>query len=255
MKNALLYVVLLLTSIPVESIAQETQVIVRAKAKDAKFIGSSLGGAAIIIRDKQTGEILAQGKTSGTTGDTRKVMLTPHERGQKITDENTAQFFAAIDLQEPTFVQVQAISPVNHRGSQVVSSTELWLIPGKHILGDGIILEIPGFIIDLLSPRTHQYIRFGTIKNSTLPLQANIVMMCGCLIDKGGLWNSGDMEVRGIVKVNDKIITETPLSLVSPNLFEGEIPADSTGNYEVIVYAYDEKSGNTGVSKLNFVVH
>jgi hypothetical protein len=30
--------------------------------------------------------------------------------------------------------------------------------------------------------------------------QANIVMMCGCVIDKGGVWNSDEIEVKGILK-------------------------------------------------------
>ena len=50
--------------------ATETHIIVRAKAKDAKFIGSSLGGAYVIIKNKMTGEILAKGKTQGSTGNT-----------------------------------------------------------------------------------------------------------------------------------------------------------------------------------------
>ncbi|MFT5169185.1 MAG: hypothetical protein ACI8P3_004433, partial [Saprospiraceae bacterium] len=40
--------------------ATETKIIIRAKAKDAKFIGSSLGGAYVIIRNKVNQQILAE---------------------------------------------------------------------------------------------------------------------------------------------------------------------------------------------------
>ena len=60
--------------------ATPTKVIVRVKAKDAKFIGNSVGGAYIIIRSKTTNEILVQGKTEGGTGNTRLIMNTPKER-------------------------------------------------------------------------------------------------------------------------------------------------------------------------------
>src|SRR5690606_7183007 len=151
------------------------------------------------------------------------------------------------------FVEVQAISPATHPGSQVVSSTELWLIPGKHILGDGIVLEIPGYIIDILGPRTHQYIPLNSVEDGIIDLKANIVMMCGCVIDRDGLWDSEDMEVRGLLKVDGERRADIPLSLISPNLFEGRIPVKSTGNYEITVYAYDARTGNTGVSTVNFV--
>ena len=63
---------------------------IRAKANDAKFIGSSIGGAKIIVRDAVTGEILDQGMTSGSTGNTDKLMKQPQERGKALSEENTA---------------------------------------------------------------------------------------------------------------------------------------------------------------------
>ncbi|MBT5659166.1 MAG: hypothetical protein HOJ02_03315, partial [Rhodospirillaceae bacterium] len=50
--------------------AEPTRLTVRVMAKDAKFIGTSIGGARITIRDVDTGELLAQGVTEGSTGNT-----------------------------------------------------------------------------------------------------------------------------------------------------------------------------------------
>jgi len=36
---------------------------VRVLGKDSKFVGSSMGGARVILRDAETGEMLAQGVT------------------------------------------------------------------------------------------------------------------------------------------------------------------------------------------------
>lgn len=234
--------------------ATETKVMVRAKARDAKFIGTSLGGAHIIIRNKLNQKILAEGNTTGSTGNTDLIMKVPKVRGNSVADEQTAGFIANIDIDEPTFVNIEVVSPLNSKQAQAVVSTELWLIPGKHILGEGIILEIPGYIIDILKPRTHQYIALNTIKNNPFLFQANIVMMCGCVIDKGGVWNSDEIEVKGILKKDGKFIKNVDMSLVSTNLFEGSHLINTPGNYELVLYAYHEKTGNTGVDKVNYVV-
>lgn len=185
--------------------ATPTKIMIRAKARDAKFIGSSLGGAYIIVRDKTSQKILAEGKTTGGTGNTDLIMKNAKARGTSITDAQTAGFTANIDISEPTFVTVEVISPFNNKQAQAKVSTELWVIPGKDILGDGIILEIPGYIIDILKPRTHQYIPLKTIKDKPFQFQANIVMMCGCVIDKGGVWDSEEIDVKGILKKTGSI--------------------------------------------------
>ena len=252
MKTFILIAAFLLGNLMVS--ATETKVMIRAKARDAKFIGTSLGGAHIIVRNKLNGKILAEGNTTGSTGNTDLIMKTPKIRGNSIADEQTGGFIANIDIDEPTFVTVEVISPLNSRQAQATVTTELWLIPGKDILGEGIILEIPGYIIDILKPRTHQYIALNTIKDKPFLFQANIVMMCGCVIDKGGVWNSDEIEVKGILKKDGKVIKNVDMSLVSTNLFEGNHLINTPGNYELILYAYDKKTGTTGVDKVNYVV-
>ena len=252
MKTLILFIVLLFSNLMIS--ATETKVMIRAKARDAKFIGSSLGGAHIIVRNKLNQKILAEGNTTGSTGNTDLIMKTPKIRGNSIADDQTGGFMATIDIDEPTFVNIEVISPLNSKQAQAVVSTELWLIPGKNILGEGIILEIPGYIIDILKPRTHQYIGLKTIKDKPFLFQANIVMMCGCVIEKGGVWNSDEIEVTGILKKDGKFVKNIDLSWVSTNLFEGSHIINTAGNYELILYAYHEKTGNTGVDKVNYVV-
>lgn len=235
--------------------ATETKIMIRAKARDAKFIGSSLGGAYVIVRNKVNQQILAEGKTTGSTGNTDLIMKGAKTRGASITDAQTGGFLAKIEIDEPTFVSIEVVSPFNLKQAQARVSTELWLIPGKDILGEGIILEIPGYIIDILKPRTHQYIALNDIKDKPFLFQANIVMMCGCVIEKGGVWNADEIEVKGILKKDGKYVKDIKMSLISTNLFEGSELIDSQGNYELTLYAYHEKTGNTGVDKVNYVIY
>jgi hypothetical protein len=158
MKKLVLVILLSLFIIPeaVLGQAQETKLVVRAKAKDAKFIGSSMGGAFVVVKHAETGEILAKGKTAGSTGDTQQIMNTPKTRDLQLSTQGAAKFETTLQLDEPTFVTIEATAPYAQAQSHVTSSTQLWMIPGKDITGDGVLLEIPGFAVDVLSPQAHE---------------------------------------------------------------------------------------------------
>ena len=95
--------------------ATPTTIIIRAKAKDAKFIGSSLGGALVIIRNATNGQILAEGITRGSTGNTSSIMSEPHDRYTQLSDDNTAKFEAILDLDAPTLLSITVHAPINQR--------------------------------------------------------------------------------------------------------------------------------------------
>ena len=231
--------------------AQETTVMVRALAKDAKFIGSSIGGAKIIVRNAETGAILDQGFTSGSTGDTKLILKTPQERYDSLTDEETAGFKAELDITEPTFIEIEAHAPFNKKQARVVSSTQLWVIPGKNITGDGVVLEVPGFVVDILSPQTHERIKSSEV----VSLKANIVMMCGCPVTEGGTWDANQYEVKAILEAEGKESREIALEPTEkPSTFAAETNLDK-GYYTITVYAFDPVTGNTGVDKTNIIIN
>lgn len=232
-------------------VAQETTVIIRAQAKDAKFIGSSIGGALVVIKEERTGQVLAEGYTEGSTGNTEIIMQNPISRGMLLSNDNTAAFKATIDINRPTFVTIEVYAPVSKRQATVLSSTQLWLLPGKDILGDGIIVEIPGFVVDILSPQTHESI---VEKDKNVKIQANIVMMCGCPITEGGIWNASDYEIQAIVYKDGAESQKIPLQAENKaSTFSSSISLEK-GNYEIIVYAFDQETGNTGLDKVNIIV-
>lgn len=223
--------------------------VVRAQAKDAKFIGTSMGGALIRITNADTGELLAKGLTEGSTGDTQRLVLDAAERYEQLHTEDAAKFEATLELTEPVFVTVEAVAPYAKRQAQVTSSTQLWLIPGRDITGNGIILEVPGFTIDVLSPQAH-----SRTDEEVIAIKANVVMMCGCPVSDGGLWDSSGYEIQALIKHNNEIIDSVPLSFTgTANTFEGTYEAPEAGVYEIIVYAYDQKTGNTGVDRTTVI--
>ncbi len=156
--------------------AEETTLIVRVRSKDAKFVGTSMGGALVVVRDATTGAILAQGKTSGSTGNTKVIMREPHVRRVPLSDEKAAGFKAVVDIDEPTLVTVEVSGPLAQGQSAVKSTQQLWLLPGKHVLGDGVIVEISGFALDILTPAAHGRLKL-TDDGVTIPLRANLVML------------------------------------------------------------------------------
>lgn len=252
MKNFYISLGLLLGLIMPPSIfAQETEVMVRVKSKDAKFIGSSIGGAKILIRNAETGELLASGMTSGSTGDTKLIMQQAHSRNQRLTDEKTAGFNAKLDLEKPVFVTVEAYAPYNQKQARVMSSTQLWLFPGKDITGDGLVLEVPGFVVDILSPQTHERIS----EESKIEIKANVVMMCGCPITPDGIWDSNQYEINAVLSRDGTKVRELELEPAEkPSTFSAETSLEP-GLYELLIYAYDPTSGNTGVDRTNFIVN
>ncbi len=153
--------------------AEQTKVIVRAKSKNAKFIGTSMGGASVVIRESETGKVLAEGSTSGATGNTKVIMVEPWQRGARLTDSYTARFETVVDIAEPTFVTIEVEAPNVQKPNTITSSTQVWLIPGRDLTGDGIIVEVPGFSISAQAPSVIK----STGHTTSIPVRARIVMI------------------------------------------------------------------------------
>lgn len=139
-----------------------TKVIVRAVSKDAKIIGSGVGGALVRIKNLDTGEIIAQGKQEGGTGDTDRIMVQPHQRGGILYGTPNAAFFQAdLLLDKPTQVEIYTEAPLAYPHNIQKGSKTLTLIPGRHILGEGIIIELNGLIVNILNPSPKENLKRG----------------------------------------------------------------------------------------------
>lgn len=238
-------------SVPV--LAEPTQIAVRVIGKDSKFIGTSMGGMRIVIRDADSGAVLADGVTAGSTGDNKKLMSEDRKRGVAISTEDAAHYTATIDIGEPRLLEISAFGPLAQRQSAARISVTHWVVPGKHITGgDGLMLELPGFVVDVLGPPAHVKLK-GVPQ--TVDLAANVMMMCGCPTSAGGMWNSDKYEVRALLKKDGKAVGELPLTYAGKDSqFAAKWNITEPGTYQATVYAYDSANGNTGVDDVTFVV-
>lgn len=252
MRSLILWTLVLFST---AALATETRLVVRARARDGKFVGTSMGGVQVVLRDAQTGQVLASGVTAGSTGNTQTLMKQPQARGTPLADEASAKFTATVDLAEPRLVTVEVSGPLAQRQALATSTTQLWLLPGKHVEGDGLIMELPGFVVDVLSPPAHEFLKLASDKPLTVPVRANLTLMCGCPTEPKGLWDSSRYELQATVKLNGKPLTQLPLKYAGKtSTFEGALSVQQKGAYEVIVTAFDPTTGNSGVDHTTFVV-
>jgi len=173
MRRAIVLTCLFLLLAAVPSLAEETRITVHVLSHDAKMIGSSMGGARVTIRAVDTGELLAEGVTRGTTGDTGKLVVEPARRGVPVSTPEAGSFEATLDLEAPTRVEVGAYGPLAQLQSAVSASRTLWLLPGKHLdVGDGVLLELSGFAVDVLAPPAHT-----RQPREEVEVRANLVML------------------------------------------------------------------------------
>lgn len=226
--------------------AEETRIMLRMKGVDSKFVGSGVGGARAVVEDAETGEILDQGWITGGTGDTKRLMETPLQRGQPLADDNTAGYSARLELTEPRLLRFKIFGPYGQRQSLQEASVTSWVVPGKHITGDGIVIHLPGFIVRA---------RTTAPEKGLAKLEAEVTMICGCPISKGGLWDADKYEIKALLRRDGKRAGEYPLAFTGEvNHFAAQLPARDKGDYEAVIYAYDPRTGNTGVDRVAFTV-
>ena len=132
-----------------------TRLTIRALSSDAKIIGSLVGGCRVKITHRISGEVLSEGLHLGGSGSSRTIMEEPRKRGATVFDtQGTAAFHATLDLEKPTPVKISVEGPLAYPQAIQESSTTTWLLPGQHLEGEGLVLTLYGFIVDILSPLT-----------------------------------------------------------------------------------------------------
>lgn len=240
------WITIALLAISLSAVAADTQIMVRAKAVDSKFIGSSVGGIRVIVEDAETGEILDQGWINGDTGDTAVLIENPLKRGESQTNSSTAGYLATVAIDTPRLLRFKLIGPYGYQQSLQEASVTSWVVPGKPILGDGIIINLTGFIVDAWT---------RILEGGQVDIYTKASLLCGCPITKDGHWQADNYEVTAILMQDDKIIDEVPLAFTGPvGMFSGKTTFSEPGHYKAIVYLYDAKTGNVGVDRSMFEI-
>ncbi|HEC60339.1 hypothetical protein LCGC14_0634000 [marine sediment metagenome] len=227
--------------------ATETSIMIRAKAVDAKYIGTSVGGVKAVVEDAETGEILDQGWIKGDTGSTKSLITDPIARGQVLTNETTAGFLAKVDISSPRLLRFKLIGPYGYRQSLQEATVTSWVIPGKDILGDGITLNMSGFIVDAWT---------NVLEGGHVEIFTKASLLCGCPISPNGPWDPRDYEATAILMQDDMKVDEVTLDFTGPvGIFTGKTTLTTPGLYKAIVYLFDKKTGNVGVDRTMFEIN
>ena len=224
--------------------AIDTHVIVHVIAHDAKLIGSHVGGARVSIRDADSGRLLASGVQQGETGDTKAIIKEPRVRGVSVySTSGAAAFETTLRLSRPTRVRISAEGPLGNSQATVTAETTLVLLPGHDVRGDGVVLELHGFILELLDPLQ---VKPGV----EIPLRVKATMACGCPIEPGGLWDADKIEIMARVLRGDEAIQTVRLSYAgTSSTFAGSLPPLARGKYTLEITAADTASANFAVSR------
>ncbi len=225
--------------------AQTTRIMIRVVAHDAKIVGSGVGGAHVTVRDAETGRVLAEGTQEGSTGNTDLIMGTRERGGTVYATEGAAGFLAELDIDHPTRIRIEARGPLGTPHAVQEGSTTLLALPGVDLLGEGVVLELYGFTVEIQAPTTEP-----VAPGEPFAVRARVTMLCGCPTQPGGLWDSNDYTILArLVSPDGQTVGEWPLAYSgTTSEYEATARVDSAGEYELRVIAFDAAKANAGMA-------
>jgi len=147
-------------------------------------------------------------------------------------------------------VRIEAEGPLEPPHATQRASRTLDLVPGRHVRGEGIVLELYGFIVELLEPTSSP----GDREGRTLPVRARVRMLCGCPTEPGGLWDSNGYTIEARIVDEDGAVLETaPLEFAGEtSVYEGEIAVPEGEGLALQVLAIDADRANFGMVERRF---
>lgn len=245
----------------------KTKITVRVQARGGKFLGDDIGGASVTIRDSRTGETLATGVTRGDSGTlagiyalnaSRQAIVTPGKPPALqwvLAEPTTSKLEAALDLERPTLLEISAFGSLGGLQTAHRATTTQWVVPGESLTeGPGFVVDLSGLLVQVMEPATHLQLDSTGV---TVPLKANVTMMCGCPIAPNEPWIPEDFEVFADVRqVGSAESTRVPLEFEGsqPSLFIGDYEVRKVAFYEAAISAIQKSTGNTGSGQVTFFV-
>lgn len=227
------------------STAVPTTVTVHVLSNDAKLLQDPVGGARVTIRHADTGRVLAEGLQEGDSGSTEQIMRQPYRRGEDLfTTPGAGQYTATLSLTEPTRVEVTAEAPLDYPQAMQSASKTLWLMPGQDIMGDGVVLTVHGFIVEVLRP-SDTAVRPG----ETLTVRSRVRMLCGCPTEPGGMWDANTYTITAQLMNDGEVVATAPMEFAgTTSEYESTVTVPSDGATAVRVLAMDADRVNFGMA-------
>ena len=231
-----------------------TPIVVRVVGSRAMALGDNVGGAAVTIRDVETGTILAAGRQTGPSGDAKSIMQTPHLLIEPVFSvRESASFTTELQLSKPTMVEVVGEGPLKFPQAIRRASKTVLVYPGKGMTGDGVVLELNGLLVNLEAPIADRPLGIGD--EGTLRVTVN--MLCGCIVEPFGNWDSRKMDLYGELRVGEKVVQRIDVYHQGPKgVFAGnfKIPRSLKGEQSISlrVVAADADAANVGVDEVTY---
>lgn len=233
-----------------------TTILVRVVAHGSMVLGKEVGGARITIADAATKQILATGLQQGEAGDQNQIMRTPHLMEEPLySSRPAAAFTATLDLLRPTLVEVTAEGPLAYPAAAQRISTTVWLIPGKDLTQDGIVLTLYGYIVQIEHPTPGE----SLMAKDDVPLRVSVRTLSGALVRPHGDWDSRKTHIYGEVMIGDRVLERLQMFYSGERAtFEAPffvpLPKDAPDGITLRVIAADPAGGNFGIGQSRYPV-
>lgn len=252
----------------------KTALLVRVQARGGKFLADDIGGAEVTVRDAETGEWLGGGVARGTDSGTLSAAYAPTASQCAVVtpgippapplpppppiiqwlvaSADTTGITLELDLARPTLLAVAARGPLGGLQSAQRVETTTWALPGQAIdQGPGLVIELPGLVVQVMSPATHLPI---AALPSVVDFQVKVTMMCGCQIAPGQPWLPSDFTVTAAVGVvGQPPAPPIPLAFTgTSSIFAGSVTITQPGFYQALVSATQASTGNVGSALVTF---
>jgi hypothetical protein len=233
-----------------------TTVVVRVVAHRSLVLGHEVGGARVTITDLATGQRLASGLQQGEPGDQSQIMRTPHLMNEPVySGRPAASFTTTLELARPTLVEIAAEGPLAYPSALQRASKTVLLIPGHDLTGDGIVLQLYGYLVQVEHPKPGE----SLIAKEDVMLRASVRTLSGSLVRPHSDWDSRKIHIYGEVLIGDRIVERLQMFYAGEkSRFEAPffvpLSKDAPDGITLRVIAADAANGNFGMGAAQYPV-
>jgi len=235
---------------------KSTKVLVRVVAHGAMVLGREVGGARVTITDLETKQVLATGIQEGDAGDQNQIMRTPHLMEEPVySAKPAAAFTTTLALQRPTLVEVAAEGPLAYPDSMRRTAMTVLLIPGQDLSGDGIVLHLNGYIVQIEHPKAGEPL----MAKDDVNLKASVRTLSGTPVRPHGDWDSRKIRIYGELLIGGRIVERLQLFYSNDTgTFDAPffVPLDKEApdGITLRVVAADTAAGNFSLGEAHYLV-
>ena len=233
-----------------------TTVVVRVVAHRSLVLGHEVGGARVTITELATGQLLASGLQQGEPGDQSQIMRTPHLMNEPVySGRSAASFTTTLELARPTLVEIAAEGPLAYPSALQRASKTVLLIPGHDLTGDGIVLRLYGYLVQVEHPQPGE----SLIAKEDVMLRASVRTLSGSLVRPHSDWDSRKIHIYGELLIGDRIVERLQMFYAGEkSRFEAPffvpLPKDAPDGITLRVIAADAANGNFGMGSAQYPV-